>query len=33
MRKLTRSKLFVPGNRPDLMDKASNSAAGALSFG
>lgn len=32
MRKLTRSKLFVPGNRPDLMDKASNSSAGALSF-
>lgn len=32
MRSLRRSKLFVPGNRPDLMVKAEQSAADALSF-
>ncbi len=32
MRGLRRSKLFVPGNRPDLMAKAEDGAADALSF-
>ena len=32
MRGLRRSKLFVPGNRPDLMVKAARGAADALSF-
>ena len=32
MRGLRRSKLFVPGNRPDLMVKAERGAADALSF-
>ena len=32
MRRLRRSKLFVPGNRPDLMVKAEQSAADALSL-
>jgi citrate lyase subunit beta/citryl-CoA lyase len=32
MRRLRRSKLFVPGNRADFMEKATASAADALSF-
>ena len=32
MRGLRRSKLFVPGNRPELMVKAEHGAADALSF-
>ena len=32
MQRLMRSKLFVPGSRPELFTKAAASAADALSF-